>query len=62
MDAGKRYKHAFKLETLLTLSITDIDELNLNFNQIIRLSASFGHKNLVKAVNFALDTTERSKS
>ena len=41
--------------------ITDIEDLNLNFKQIRQLISRFSHENLIKAVNFALDSTARSK-
>ncbi|CRL05203.1 CLUMA_CG017992, isoform A [Clunio marinus] len=41
---------------------SDIEELNLNFNQIKRLIASFSNENLIKAVNFATESTDSSKS
>lgn len=41
--------------------LTDIDELNLTFNQIKNLISNFNNDNLVKAVNFAEETTQISK-
>lgn len=50
------------LHNLISVLLQDIDEINLNFNQIKRLINSFNNENLLKAVNFALDSSERSKA
>lgn len=40
---------------------TDIDDLSLNFKQIERLFHSFRNENLIKAVNFGMESTERTR-
>lgn len=42
-------------------SDSDIEDLSLNYNQIKQLISSFSSKNLVKAVNFAIQSTEMSR-
>lgn len=43
-------------------SDADIEDLSLNYNQIKQLISSFSSKNLVKAVNFAIQSTEMCKT
>lgn len=50
-----------KYLTQLHATLSDIDELSLNFNQIKNLMSNFNNENLVKAINFAQDNTELSK-
>ena len=41
---------------------SEFDDLSMNYNQIKRLIASFSNENLLKAVNFATESTERSRT
>lgn len=63
VDTGECYDtsrfYVFPEKVHFTL---DNEDLALNFNQIRQLITSFSNANLVKAVNFALESTERSKS
>ena len=40
----------------------EFDDLSMNYNQIKRLIASFSNENLIKAVNFGTESTERSRT